>query len=180
MRGFFLVVLCTIGVCAASANAQSASIQPIHANAGAVLTFYSQTRLNPGMGNILDVLPKGTELKIRLLDSVDSAVDRDGLEFRGILVAPLSAGNEVIVHADAEVRGLLVLLRSGKHPEGFRYELLITSITENGKAYELTASLIPSFLDDGVQKPANAAPAAHGTDAKEPPASVAKTPERKN
>lgn len=167
MRGFLLVVLCTMSVCAASANGQSAGIAPIRADAEAVLTFYSQTRLNPGARNILDALPKGTELKIKLLESIDSEVDHDGLEFRGVLIAPLSAGNEVIVHADAEVRGLLVLLRSGKHPEGFRYELLITSITENGKTYQLTASLAPSFLDEGVQQSANATPTSQGVAGKE-------------
>jgi hypothetical protein len=49
------------------------------------------------------------------------------------------------------VRGLLVLLRSKTHPEGFRYELLITRLIDHGKSYDLTASLNPSFLDPAVQ-----------------------------
>ncbi len=35
------------------------------------------------------------------------------------------------------------------HPEGFRYELLVTSLTDHTKTYDLTASLNPSFLDAG-------------------------------
>jgi hypothetical protein len=58
---------------------------------------------------------------------------------------------EVIVRSEAEVRGLLVLLRSRSHPDGFRYELLVTGITDRGKSYDLTASLNPSFLDPGAQ-----------------------------
>jgi hypothetical protein len=156
MSGFLPRVLCAFGVFATVVYGQSASIQPIHAPAGTVLTFFSQTRLKPDTGNILDVLPKGTALKVKLLESIDSGVDRDGFEFRGVLSEPLSIGNKVIVHADAEVHGLLVLLRSRNHPEGFRYELLITNITENGKTHELTAALNPSFFDSAVQHPANA------------------------
>ena len=40
-----------------------------------------------------------------------------------------------------------MLLGSRNHPDGFRYELLITSFDVNEKSYELTASLNPSFFD---------------------------------
>jgi hypothetical protein len=92
-------------------------------------------------------------------DAIDSGVDRDGAEFRGSIVAPLVSGGEVIIRSEAEVRGLLVLLRSRSHPEGFRYELLVTRITDHGKSYDLTASLNPSFLDPGVQPAADSKPA---------------------
>jgi hypothetical protein len=39
------------------------------------------------------------------------------------------------------------LLRSRNHPEGFRYELLITSLNDRGKNYDLTASLNSSFRE---------------------------------
>jgi hypothetical protein len=84
-------------------------------------------------------------------DPIDSGVDHDGDEFHGSIVAPLALAGEVIVHSEAEVRGLLVLLRSRSHPHGFRYELLVTGLTDRGKSYDLTASLNPSFLDPGVQ-----------------------------
>jgi hypothetical protein len=62
------------------------------------------------------------------------------------------------------VRGLLVLLRSKNHPDGFRYELLLTQITDGAKSYPLTASLNSSFFDSSAQpvspNPASSAPAA--------------------
>jgi hypothetical protein len=179
MRGFLPVVLCAMGVCAGSAYGQATEIPPLHATAGTVLTFYSQTRLKPADGNALDGLPKGTEVKVKLLESIDSRVGRDGLEFRGVLNAPLTSGNEVIVHADAEVHGLLVLLRSRNHPDGFRYELLITSITENGKTYDLTAALSPSFFDAPapVQSSATEEPPAKQTQpAKDQTTSISRAP----
>jgi hypothetical protein len=62
-------------------------------------------------------------------------------------VSSVVSGNEIVVHPDAEVHGLLALLRSRSHPDGFRYELLITELTDHGKAIALTASLNPSFSD---------------------------------
>jgi hypothetical protein len=138
-------MLCLMSMSAA--YGQNAGIQPVLVSAGTIGTFYSQTRLNPVAGNALDELPKGTILKVRVLEAIDSNVDRDGLQFRGALVTALIAGHEVIVHAEAQAHGLLLLLRSRNHPDGFRYELLITSIDVNGKYYELTASLNPSFFN---------------------------------
>src|SRR5215472_6460446 len=155
------VVLCALAVCTVPVLAQPANLEPVQAPAGTILTFYLQTRLSPTAVNALDELPKGTALRVRLLNSIDSKVDRDGASFRAVLVSPVvSANNEVIVHADAEAKGLFVLLRSRNHPEGFRYELLLTSVMENGKPFGMTASLNPSFSD--VQEPsatANATPA---------------------
>jgi len=148
MRPILTLILCTLGLHLGMAQAQTTNIDSLRADAGTVLTFYLQTRLDSGSGNALDALPRGTQLRVKLLDSIDSHVDRDGAEFRGALIAPvISKDNDVVVHAEAEVHGLLALLRSRNHPEGFRYELLITSVTEKGKSYELTASLNPSFAD---------------------------------
>jgi len=98
----------------------------------------------------MDAMPKGTVLQVKMLDAIDSDVDRDGTQFHGSLAAPLVLGDDVVVPAEAEVRGLLVLLRSRTHPEGFRYELLVTGLTDRGKSYDLTASLNPSFFDPGT------------------------------
>src|SRR5215475_1477510 len=156
MRSIRPAVLCALALCATPVFAQPSNLEPVRAATGSVLTFYLQTRMNPTVVNALDALPKGTVLRVRLLDPIDSRVDRDGAVFRAALVSPMvSTNNEIIVHADAEVKGLFVLLRSRNHPEGFRYELLLTSVTENGKSFDLTASLNPSFFD--MQKPAAAA-----------------------
>ena len=129
-------------------DAQSVALPPIHAAAGTVVAFYLQTRLHPSAPNVIDGLPKGTTVSVKLLRTIDSEVDRDGSEFVGTLAAPLlSDKNQVILAANAEVYGLFALLRSARHPEGFRYELLVTRIKQNGKTYELTASMTPSLSD---------------------------------
>jgi len=151
MHRSLVAVLCLISLLAIASHGQSPSIAPMRVAAGTVLKFHVQTRLNPTAGDALDALPKGTILQVRMLDSIDSGVDRDGAQFHGSIVAPLVLEGEVIVRSEAEVRGLLVLLRSRSHPEGFRYELLITGLTDRGKSYELTASLNSSFLDPGIQ-----------------------------
>jgi hypothetical protein len=149
MHRFGLVFLCSVCVFAGATRGQTANIVAIHAQAGSVLTFHLQTRLNPTDRNETDVLPRGTVLRVRMLNGVDSNVDRDGSEFRGEVVESVSEGSRVIVHSESEVRGMLVLLRSKNHPEGFRYELLVTSLTDHTKTYDLTASLNPSFFDAG-------------------------------
>ena len=151
MRRSIIAALCFIGCCAVPVHGQTPTVAPLRVAAGTVVKFHLQTRLNPTSGDALDALPKGTILQVRVLDSIDSATDRDGTEFHATLAAPLVSGGQVIVRNEAEVRGLLVLLRSRSHPEGFRYELLVTSLTDRGKSYDLTASLNPTFLDTGIQ-----------------------------
>lgn len=156
MRRFALLVVCGTLLFATPALAQTNELKPIHVPAGSIVTFYLQTRLNPADGNAIDLLPKGTVLNIKILDAIDSDLTRDGAEFRGVVVTPLASKDEVIIHADAEVRGLFALLRSRNHPDGFRYELLITGITDGGKLFQLTASMNPSFQDTGTQVAAKA------------------------
>src|SRR5260370_1762580 len=155
MRRSFAAVLCLASLFAAATYSQAPAIAPVRVAAGAVLKFHLQTRLNPAVRDALDALPKGTVLQVRMLDSIDSAADRDGAEFHGTLVAPLLLGSEAIVPSQAEVHGLLLLLRSRSHAEGFRYELLGTRLTDRGKSYDLTASLNPSFLDPPAQPAAD-------------------------
>ena len=151
MHHSVIVVLCLISLFASPTPSQNAIAAPVRVAAGTILNFHLQTRLNPSAGDTLDALPKGTVLQVRILDSIDSGADRDGTEFHGLLAAPLLLEGEVIVRSEAEVRGLLVLLRSRNHPDGFRYELLVTGLTDRGKSFDLTASLNPSFLDPGTQ-----------------------------
>jgi hypothetical protein len=145
------VILCIITMLPKSAFAQSSTLEPIRVSPGTVLTFHLQTRLNPGAGNDVDVLPSGTTLHVKILDSIDSNVDRDGAEFHGLIVSSVAVGKVTVLHSDAEVRGIFALLRSRNHPDGFRYELLVTRVTDHGKSYDLTASLNPSFRDNAEQ-----------------------------
>jgi hypothetical protein len=153
MRRHYLVILCLVSMFACVAQAQTFVIQPVLVASGTILTFYSQTRLHSNSADAIDALPKGTILRVKMLGPIDSSVDHDGTEFRGVIVSPVVSGTETIVHSDAEVRGILVLLRTKNHPEGFRYELMVTRVTDHGKSYDLTASLRESFFD-GPSQPA--------------------------
>ena len=132
---------------AAPGFGQTASISPLEIPAGSVVNFQLQSRLSPSAADAADALPAGTTLKIKLLDPIDSRVDQDGSAFQGVLVSPLEENNHVVVGANAEAHGLLALLRSRQHPEGFRYELLVTSLVEDGKSYTVTASLDSSLFE---------------------------------
>ena len=134
---------------------QTFKVKPLRVSAGTVLTFYLHARLNTASGDGVDGLPKGTLLRVKMLESIDSAVNGDGTEFHGTVVSGLASSREVVIHPDSEVRGILALLRSRSHPDGFRYELLITSLTDHGKSYVLTASLRPSLADSPVPSPSN-------------------------
>jgi hypothetical protein len=151
MRPFAVGPLCLLGLLASPAHGQNSRIEPIRVTAGTALTFHLQTRLNPAGRDALDALPRGTLIQVKVLDSIDPSVNPDGSKFHGSMVSSLISGDMVVVHSEAEVRGLLALLRSKSHPEGFRYELLLTGLTDHGKSYALTASLNPSFLDASGQ-----------------------------
>jgi hypothetical protein len=152
MKRVALVALCCTIAFASAAKGQTTGVVPVpvHVTAGTVLTFYLHARLNSTSGDSLDGLPKGTLLRVKMLDSIDSAVNADGTEFRGTVVSGLTSSGELVIHPQSEVRGILALLRSRSHPEGFRYELLITRLTDQGKSYALTASLRPSLADSSV------------------------------
>jgi hypothetical protein len=158
MRRSAIGCLCLTTILACVALGQNFVIEPVRVTSGTILSFHMQTRLHPSSENLPDILPSGTILKVKMLDHVDSGVDHDGLEFHGVIVSPVTAGDETIVHSDAEVRGILALLRSKSHPDGFRYDLLITHITDHGKSYSLTASLGASFFESTSQPAAASAP----------------------
>jgi hypothetical protein len=148
--------LCVISILAWVAQAQTVGIEPLRFGAGTVLNFHLQTRMHPGSDDVMALLPQGTVLRVKITSAIDSTVVHDGAEFRGVIASAVESGNEIVVHTDAEVRGVLALLRSKNHPDGFRYELLITNITDRGKSYFITASLNTSFFDGGSQAGASA------------------------
>jgi hypothetical protein len=158
MSRFLALALFAMSVLAISSPAQvsSSTMEAIRVPAGSILAFHLQTRLRHTEADPLDALPQGTVFHVKMLTSIDSNADRDGAEFHGTVVSDLSLGYEVVIHSNAEVRGILVLLRSKNHPDGFRYELLLTELTDQGKSYPLTASLNASFFDAGSEPPSAA------------------------
>jgi hypothetical protein len=149
---FVTLLICVGFFSIPAARAQNAQISrsaiaPLHFPAGTIVNFQLQTRLKATAADALDELPKGTLLRVKLLDSIDSAADRDGSAFHGLIVSSVAWGNHVVIHSDAQVRGLFALLRSASRPEGFRYELLVTGLIDRGQSYTLTAFLDPDALN---------------------------------
>jgi hypothetical protein len=139
---------CTCCVLTVPCLGQAAHVHPIRMPAGSLLTFHLQSRLNPKVGNQIDSLPRGTTLQVKLLDDIDSNSAQDGSEFRGELISSLDSPNATLVHAQSTAHILLVLLRNRTHPQGFRYELLVTGLNDHGRSFDLTASLNPSITDE--------------------------------
>jgi hypothetical protein len=170
VRRVFLLFMWAIGISATSANAQSSEIARLRVSAGTILDFHLQTRLKANVGDALGSLPKGTVLHVKILDSLDSMVNRDGFPFHGMLTSPVELGDQIVVHSGAEVRGLFALLRSTSHPEGFRYDLLVTGLVDRGEDYTLTAFLGPGLSgDNGKSKSISAAQPSDSVVAKQPP-----------
>jgi hypothetical protein len=162
VRRFIALFVCAVAFSAFSAQGQSANspasgnIAPLRVPAGTIVNFQLQTRMKAATAGVLDGLPKGTMLRVKLLDSIDSAADRDGSAFRGLIVSSVAWGDRVVIHSDAQVRGLFALLRSASHPEGFEYQLLVTGLVDRGQAYTLTAFLDPDSPDGaGKSAPQN-------------------------
>jgi hypothetical protein len=153
VRRFIAPLLCAIAALAVTAQGQatnsgaSGNVAPLRVPAGTIVNFQLQTRMKAAAIGVVDDLPKGTLLRVKLLDSIDSAADRDGSAFRGLIVSSVAWGDRVVIHSDAQVRGLFALLRSASHPEGFEYQLLITGLVDRGQAYTLTAFLDPESPD---------------------------------
>jgi hypothetical protein len=150
MKRILVAALFFVSPFVSTSRGQASRIEPVHVSAGTVLTFYLHARLNPTSGDSVDGLPKGTLLRVKMLDSIDSTVNADGTEFHGTVMSGLTSSGELVIHPGSEVRGILALLRSRSHPEGFRYELLITDLTDHGKSYTLTASLNRSLADSPI------------------------------
>jgi hypothetical protein len=150
---FIALFVCAIAAFAFTAQGQARNsggagdIAPLRVRAGTIVNFQLQTRMKAATAGVPDELPKGTMLRVKLLDSIDSAADRDGSAFRGLIVASVAWGDRVVIHSDAQVRGLFALLRSASHPEGFEYQLLITGLVDRGQVYTLTAFLDPDSPD---------------------------------
>jgi hypothetical protein len=85
-------------------------------------------------------LPAGTTLVVRMIDSVDSQVNRVGETFRASLDEPVVAGGKTLAPAGAEVTVKLVELKEpGRLAGGGQLTLDLESITVEGKKVALSA-----------------------------------------
>jgi hypothetical protein len=147
VRRIHAFVVCALVSVAVTVRGQALSIKPIQIASGTVITFHLQTRLRASASDPLNNLPSGTLLQVKMLDTMQRTADADGVPFRGSVVSPLVVNGQVIIHPDAVVQGLQILLRNRNHPEGFRYELLITGLVDQGQSYTITASFDPPFTE---------------------------------
>src|SRR5207244_12252840 len=85
---------------------QAFKVGPVRVSAGTVLTFYLHARLNTTNGDGVDGSPKGTLLRLKMLDSIHSAVNADATEFHGTLLSGLPSSGQTLIHPDSTVRRL--------------------------------------------------------------------------
>ncbi len=145
MRYISTLLVCALALFAGATRGQTLSVKPIQFESGTVFSFQLQPRLQASAGDPLNSIPSGTLLQVKMLDTAHRDAEADGLPFRGTVTSSLTVGGQVIIHSEAEVQGIQILLRNKNHPEGFRYELLITDLTDQGQSYTITAFFDPTF-----------------------------------
>jgi hypothetical protein len=91
-------------------------------------------------------LPSGSEISVRLIDSVDSDRNNQGDEFRASLEDPITLGNDVVVPkgADAKVR-LVTEQESGKLTGKAGLTLQLVSITTDGRTIPVESSDVSEY-----------------------------------
>ena len=86
-------------------------------------------------------VPNGTQLSIRLIDSLDSEKNQVGDQFRATLNAPVVIDDEVVIPQDADVQGRVVDVKSaGRYAGAATLALELTSLSFNGKTYNLNTN----------------------------------------
>jgi len=84
------------------------------------------------------VIAEGTELTVRMIDSVDSDKNKVGDAFRASLDAPIEANGRVVAPKGADVEGRVVELKSAGHFTGRSdIALELTGLRVNGRSYAL-------------------------------------------
>jgi hypothetical protein len=91
-------------------------------------------------------LPSGSEISVRLIDSVDSDKNNQGDEFRASLEDPITIGNDVVVPkgADAKLR-LVSEQESGKLRGKAGLTMQLVSLTVDGKTVPVDSSDVSEY-----------------------------------
>jgi len=91
-------------------------------------------------------LPSGTQISVRLIESVDSERNREGDEFRASLEDPITLGNDVVVQKGADVRVRLVAEKeSGKLSGRASLTVQLVTITADGKTFPVNTSDVSEY-----------------------------------
>ena len=95
-------------------------------------------------------IPAGTQISIRMIDSIDSEKNKPGDTFRASLDAPLVVGEKVVVAQGADVEGRVVAAKSAGHFTGRSdIGLELTRLTVHGRSYELRTN---QFTREGASR----------------------------
>jgi len=85
-------------------------------------------------------VPSGTVISVRMIDSIDSSVNRAGEEFAASLEAPIVVGDKVVIQRGADARVRLNQVSSAGHVQGrSELQLELVSLTANGTTYNVTS-----------------------------------------
>lgn len=85
-------------------------------------------------------VPSGTVITVRMIDSIDSSVNRAGEEFAASLEAPVVVGDKVLIQRGADARVRLNQVASAGHVKGrSELQLELVSIRANGNTYNVTS-----------------------------------------
>jgi hypothetical protein len=91
-------------------------------------------------------LPSGSEISVRLIESIDSERNREGDEFRASLEDPITLGNDVVVPKGADARVKLVNEQeSGRLSGKAGLTVQLISITVDGKPIRVDSSDVSEY-----------------------------------
>ena len=114
----------------------SAGVVPVSAQA-----IPTPARPIPPPEPVRVTVPNGTELVVRLTESLSSDLNEKGDTFLASLASPIMIGNQVVLPAGAGVEGKVIDVESaGRFSGRPRLAIQMTRLTCNGKTYELRSS----------------------------------------
>jgi hypothetical protein len=98
-------------------------------------------------------IPQGTKFSVRLIDPIDSAVNKVGDVFRATLDTPVVVEDKVVIPKHADIEGQVVDAASAGHFTGrSQIGLVLTKVTAGGKTYGLkTAAVSKQGASRGVR-----------------------------
>jgi hypothetical protein len=86
-------------------------------------------------------IPSGSIITVRMIDAVDSSINRSGQSFHASLDAPIVVGNDVVIPKGADALLDLTNASSAGHYTGkSELHLELASITYQGKTYPISSS----------------------------------------
>jgi hypothetical protein len=105
-------------------------------------------------------MPRGTEIQIRLIDGIDSEINRVGDLFQATLDEPIVMGNDVIAQKGARASVRLADAKdSGKLTGRTALTLQLVSIVIDGKTVEIDSSDVAQFSGSRGERTAKSAAA---------------------